>query len=393
MKCMLKIILLSIAVTLCAGCGSKNTQQQAQTITVALKSNSTILYFNSTVKPLKSYPVNSKIDGIIKKMYFDYGSAVAVDQLLFVLRSPQLEDEYEAALTDYLKAKRDSSNDQLQMQGTEELNKLGMISAQEYRSSKATSYNIKLTLAQAKRKLQAVLVKFNAPPNAMQLLDSSDDLDKVNKLLAKQIGTIKIFAPATGVALTGGSGTGGGTAGGGGGSGELAVNSEVKAAQTLVIIGNKNGLLFDVKASEIAVNTISVGQAAIITGDGFPGITLHGKVFFVERQPSSSNDGGGMPSFLVHIVVPTITDEQREKIRIGMSTRIKLPLAKKPVIKIPLTAVFTKQGQSMVQMVNPKTGAITNVPVMTGPTTLDSVEIQQGLKPGDKVLINANTGN
>lgn len=383
---LLKKFFIFVLILLCTGCGGqKSNQTTLKTITVTSNSSVSSLFFSSTVNPLTNILITSKVDGVIDKMYFKYGVGISKDQLLFVISSAQLESDYQSAIADFIKAKRDYSENQTEMQGTEELNKLGMISRQEYNTDKKQSYDTALAYAQATHKLRQVLAKFGRNLPEQENFNTTD-ISKLNAILSKAAVTIKIFSPVTGVGFLPEKGGGGDSS-----SGTLSVDSEVKVGQALVSIGNENGFSFDVKVGENNINQIELGQKAIITGDGFPHTPLHGSVSYFERQPTS-NDSGGIPTFLVHIMVPNITEQEKRDIRIGMSARVEIPIMQPAVIKVPINAVFTKNNQSMVKVIDPKTGQAVDMPVTTGATSIDSIEIQQGLKPGDKVQYN-DSGN
>lgn len=380
---------LTIFLTACSSHKAEDTD--TQTLTVALKPSVTKLYFNGAIEPNKHLPVISKIDGLVKKMYFEYGTAVAKDQLLFVIESPQLVIDYQTALTDLLKSQRDYTQSEKQLQGSTELKKLGIISDQEYQNDRSQNFNASITLAQAKHKFEEMLKKFDTPPIKIEEIKelAKSDPSKLAPILTQSKTTVEIYSPATGNAMPGEKSSAS--------SGDLRVGSAIKSGQILTMIGVRTGIVVNVKVSELNIEDIATGQEAIITGDGFPNITLKGNVFYKERLPTSSDGGGGgTPMYLVHILVPQITFIQREKIRLGMSARVEITITKPPVITIPISAVTTQGGRSVVKILDPHTEEAVTKTVTTGATSENSVEILSGLKSGDKVIINdtpTTTGN
>jgi multidrug efflux pump subunit AcrA (membrane-fusion protein) len=127
-----------------------------------------------------------------------------------------------------------------------------------------------------------------------------------------------------------------------------------------------------------------------VSGDGFAKTVLNGVVAYTEQQ-AANGDSGGTPSFLAHIIVRQITNAQRKQIHIGMSAQVKLQITRPPTIIIPIDAVYTEKGQTMVKIIDKKTKKTQAIPVDTGPTTANGVEILQGLKSGDEVIIDAGT--
>lgn len=381
-------ILLGLLLFVCVGCSpQKKPQVQADpgTLIVATKAETKTLYFDSRVKPLEAFPITAKADGTIVKKYFKYGTVIAKDQLLFVINSPQLLSEYQDALTQYLKGLKDLNENRQRWQGAEQLKENGIISDQEYRTTKNQFFFSELSLAQNTRKLKTVLQKLDVPFTRLEQLNV-DNPKEVGDLFENISGTLKIFAPMEGIALAAEKS---GSSNNDSGSSNLTVGSQVKAGQGLVTIGNQDGISFDIKVSEIDIDDVEIGQEAKITGDGFPGITLKGVLTYKERQPAA-DESSGMPSYRAYIVVPKLTEAEKALIRNGMSARVALQIKLPPMIYVPLTAVFTDEdGQTMVKRVDKKTKKIVAMPVQTGATTPDSVEIREGLMPGDEVMIAA----
>lgn len=370
-------------------CSSKKEQATdgPETVIAELKPTVITLHFNGSIEPDKKHLVTSKVDGTIKKMYFEYGLPVAKDQLLFVIESPQLVVDYQTTLTEFLKAQRDFNQSEKQLQGSTELKKLGIISEQEFQNDQSQNYNASVALMQARRKLKEILEKFDILPVSIEQLKelAKSDPSKLTDIFANSKTTTEIYSPALGITMPGEKGDSGNDKG-------LKENSGVKAGQILVVIGERTGVLILVKASEINIEDIPTGQEAIITGDGFPNITLKGTIFYKERLPvSSDSGGGGTPMYGLRILVPKINAEAREKIRVGMSVRVEVNITKPPTIKVPISAVNAQGDKTFVKVVDPTTNKIVNKTVSTGATLEDSVEILTGLKPGDKVVVDDNT--
>lgn len=361
---------------LVVGCGKSTTS--VPTVTVSTQSNVSTLYLDSVIEPLKVYNVDAPIDGTIVQKNFEFGDDVKQNQILLVLKSQQLADDYQTALTDYLKAKRDFSTNQSQMAGTEYLKKMGIISDQEYQTSVSTNYDLNIAYNQAAEKLQNLLIK----------MGKSSDLSTLNadpkQTLNQNFNTLNITAPHDGVALTptkSGAQTTTDDA-----TALLPIGSQIKTADNLLLIGDMMGISVSVKVNELHINDIKDGQEALITSDAFPG-TLTGYVNCVVQE-ACSGDNTSAPNFPIKIIVPHLTDAQRKIIHVGMSAKVQLNISSTPAIKIPISAVMNQDGATTVKILDAKTGKPKVVPVVTGTTTLDAVEITNGLNDGDKVIIN-----
>lgn len=378
LKTIITIIFISLILS---ACSDKNNSPQ--TITVALQSNTTTLNYSGTIQPIHVYTVDSPVDGTISQQFFDYGENVKAGQTLFQISSPQLLQDYQNALSDYLKTKKDYLNNQAQMQGNEQLKKLGLISANEYQSDKSNNFDLALAYSQATEKLQSILEK--SSNNHLNLAELPiNNLSAVTQALNQPFNNLKISAPNTGIALVPLKNPDSSTD-----NSSLGIGSSVKAGQSLLTIGDISGLMITVKVNEVDINQLKVGQKAIITGDAFPNLSLTGEVTHIDQQAVSS-DTDSVPTFPIKIIIPHITTTERNIIHIGMSADVAIQITQPANIQLPLSAVFEKNNQAMVNIIEPKTGKIISVPVVTGPTTLDSVAIIHGLNPGDKVINNAN---
>lgn len=365
---------------LVTGCNLSNSSGPSETSTITIQPNTTTLYFTGSIAPLQIFTISSPIDaGVIQKS-FEYGETVKPGQVVLILASPQLTQDYQSALADYLKVKKDYKNNEIELRGIDFLKKSGIISENEYINSKSTYYDLQLAYNQARQKLQAILDKTANPVAADIFQVSIENVNDVNKALTKTVNTLKVIAPTVGVALLPEKGTGNSN----NNATPLAIGSQVKTGDALLNIGDMSGLTVEVKVNEMHINDLKVGQAATITGDGFPNITLEGHIAHVAQQAVPSETGGS-PVFLVKVVVPNLTNNQRAVIHVGMSAKVKITYSAS-TIKIPIQAVFTQNGTTMVYIIDAKTGKKRAVPVVTGGTTLDSVEITQGLKIGDQVV-------
>ncbi len=384
-----------------------NNKPQQQIITVAMQPSKNILFFTGTIAPADVYPVTSIVDGVIDKKYFEYGQLVKAKAMLFHIFSPKVVDDYRTAEINFLKAQQtyndiqnwlkstdvtnakraldtantNLQNSQRQLQESTQLLKLGYIAQDDFYSAKEQYQTSLSSYQQAQDSLNDTIKKgqgINIDIAKLTLQQAQDNLKNVQQ----QMAALNVVAPQTGIALfpqksDDSSSNAASTT-------EFNIGSQIKMGDNLVTIGNLESIAISVKVNEINVDQIKAGQGVTISGVAFPGINLSGKVFSVDAQ--ASNNGNDLPTFTVHIVVPGITDAQRQAIRVGMSTTVALNLGGPSSIQIPISAVTLENGQSVVKLVG-KYGKIISTPVQTGQTDENNVEITQGLKPGDKVLV------
>jgi len=392
-----KIILITSSILLLTTCGEQQTSSPAssvkekealvitkndktkteKTFTVRAKSFSTKLFFNGSIKPLSLVNVQSPVEGAVVSRDFRYGEKVKKGQLLFKINSEQLIKDYNAALTSYLRAKEKLQLSKTKATSSKELYDLGIIARNEYEQDVSALHDNQIEFIQALHTLQNITTTDKSSIETLKQL-TIEDMPKIEKALKLKYSYLDVTAPKDGIALFPPDSDSDDS-----GGGKVNVGSQVKLGQVLVSIGDLTGISADVSVTEVNIDKIKKGQKVIITGVAFPHHILHGYVKDVTAQASAASSGG-LPSFPATVVVKKLTDEQRILIRVGMSAKIQVDIKHKNVFMVPIDAIFQKQGQSRVKK---KVGnKIIEVPVTTGSTTFNDVEIRRGVKDGDQLI-------
>lgn len=382
------LFLLSLIFAMTACDSKRNGKNNAarKTVVATLQQKTTALYYKGTLAPIKTLSILSPVDGSITKLYFKYGDSVKEGQALALINSNKLADDYRQAVTKYLQAKDTYATSVQSFQGTEALHKAGVISTDEYRNNRSQYETNILNFYQAKFELEKILTQANIDPATVEKL-SIVDTKAVNEILQRKFSHIMIHAVGSGVALFPvgtDSGSSDSTK-----TGKLVEGSQVKEGQLILSIGDLSGFSATLQVSEININKVKVGQKAQVTGDAFPGMVLNGVVTSVASQANPDQGSGNSALSLFNIIVeiPKVTDQQRQIIHVGMTANIEIDIQNPPHILLPITAVTEKNGQSIVTVIDEKTGAEREVPVVTGDTTITDVTIIKGIKPGDRVVI------
>lgn len=389
------LVMLAIVINL-SGCHKEQQaaqgKQATQTVVATMKSVPTDLFYNGTISPIQIYNVASPSDGVVKELDFKYGQKVKKGDQLLVISSSKLQDDYHTALTNYLKAAEDYNNAKNNFAGTQELYNAKIISTQEYASDKEQYDNAVLSFLSAKIALAQLIKKIPGAQTVQFEKLSAEDITQLSKILEVEYSNLPIIATQDGVALSPQKATEDTTAGtGGGGDSDsdktLAVGSQVKEGQTLVSIGDLSGLSTVVQVSEMVINQIKPGQAVTVTLEALPNINFKGSVKSVGAQAQPATEGqSGVASFPVTVVVPKVTPDQMQLIRVGMTAKVQITIQNPPQLMIPIAAVHETGGVSMVTIIGPA-GKPQEVPVQTGQTTVDQVAITSGLKAGDQVVV------
>lgn len=373
-----KMLAMIIACVFLSACSNEPKLKDSHFETVELRSIDNTLFYTGTIQPLKTIVIPSPADGAIVDMSFQYGEHVKAGQLLYVLSSAKFLSDYKSALMQYLKAKNDFDNSQTQLKEGEFLHKNELISDDDFKNRKSNYYASQLSLTQAKDALE-VLIQQLAIKNMDLYKLSIADVDKINEAMHLQANSenLRVISPAAGTILS--------TTKNDEEVKKLIKGDTVKQGDVLAIIGDLSGLSVRIKVNELTVNQLKVGQKVKVTGIAFPDDVLNGEIKQVDRQGENSN--GGLPTFPVEIIVPTLSAKQQEIIHVGMSAKIEINSDEEPKISIPIAAVEEKNGETYVSLYDEKSHQLKKVIIKTGSTTMDSVSVLSGLKPGDKIVV------
>jgi cobalt-zinc-cadmium efflux system membrane fusion protein len=125
---------------------------------------------------------------------------------------------------------------------------------------------------------------------------------------------------------------------------------------------------------------VRVGSEAAITISAHPGLTLRGRVSYIDPQVSADTR-----TAKVRIEVPNITGE----LRLGMYADVVVAGASgTSAPRVPRTAVQNVGDRTVVYLANPKEpGKFVEREVRLGPTSGEQIEVLSGVDQGDVVVI------
>ncbi len=361
--------------------------------------------------PRREVEVTSPIKGKVAEVHVLPGEWVVEGQRLVEMDVTEVEIEYREAQVahirardrveeieawsdnpDVSRARRAVSKSRIALEArknrlaeTTFLLKRGIIPASEHEAAEREHHNQRLDLESAEQALRAVLAKGAEEREVAELEfeNARARLERVERTLKGAV----VTSPATGVVMHP-KRTRGERGGRSGGDGGLAKGSSVEQGERLLTIGDLDGLTVVGNVDEVDVARIRPGQPARIVGDAFPGVVLSGKVVRVSSQALAAGNERRLPFFEVAAVVENLTEDQRGRLRLGMSARIDVVVYEKAdALLVPIEAVDSGAGQPRLLVRDRDTGEVRPVEVVAGMTTLDSVEIVEGISAGDVILI------
>jgi len=198
--------------------------------------------------------------------------------------------------------------------------------------------------------------------------------------LEKQLASCVIKAPQAGMVVYQSS-TGGNNFNQ---QGPIDEGAQVRQNQTLIQLPDTSKMLVEVRVAEQMTDRIKAGQVCNITVDALPGQVLMGKIDKISPLPDNSNRW--MNPNLKEYPTQIVLDQSAPGLKPGMSAKVEIQVAQKDdVLGVPLQAVFMGGGESFVYV-----GDGANYErrvVKVGVSSTETIEILEGLKAGESVLL------
>lgn len=379
MQCFILLLMIGGCCLLSSACSrdSNKSHDDNGIVTIATQSIKNSLYYTGSIQPMKSTVVTSPAEGVIVEMPYQFGEKIKSGDMIFTINSEKFFNDYKNALLGYIKAKNEFNLTQTQLNEAKFLYQHQLMSEDDFKMKKSSFYVAQLALLQAQDALHDLLRQANMQTTNINTL-SIADIDKINNAMHLQNHSQNLAIPASGsgilLAPTKNEEE----------SKKIAKGDVVKQGDVLAIIGDMSGLTVRIKVNELTVNQIKSGQKVTITGIAFPDYVLHGEVTRVERQGEQSS--GGIPNFSVEILVKQLSEAEQQAIHVGMSAKVELVIEESPKIMVPLSALYEKDGNPYVDVIDAVKKSHHAQLVKTGKTTMDSVAILAGLKVGDRIV-------
>lgn len=335
------------------------------------------LFYHGKVNPLHHHLITTPVAGQVKNIFTYYGQPVQPGDKLFLIESDSTKKSFADKAINHIKNRNKLMMTMKKMNSDKILWDKGAISRQDYDNT-CNEYTTDM-ISYHKTKLQ-VSKMAGLLGLSLDQIENSDPI-KLNELLETNPSII-IKSKHTGTLLSPLVQNKNGKVS------TIELGSIVDDNQALATVGDKTGLSIKVLADEADINTLSIGQSASITGDGFEGISLIGTITSKELLSEADNNSNSAQhtKYPIIITVPKLTLEQQAKIQIGMNVRIEITLHSENALLIPIEAIKISHGNTYVNKIS-SSGKLIPVQVKTGKTTSTQVSITSGLAAGDKVAV------
>jgi hypothetical protein len=195
----------------------------------------------------------------------------------------------------------------------------------------------------------------------------------------------RVVAPADGVLLAPPTATQDGSA-----PKDLELGKAVAARDTLAVIGSTDSFLARAVVDEFDIVRLTVGLPVQVSIISNPNLVLRGTLARVSAQGRksgfSSDPNNRLASFDIEVTVNPLNPTETAQVRVGMGVRMKVEVPiKAGTLLVPLNAVNAPaQGRAQVR-VRDGSGEAKTVTVTIGKTSVEHIEVSDGLKLGDRV--------
>ena len=348
-------------------------------------------------------PVESHVSGV----HVRYGQRVSEGVLLVDLETGQLAAEHRSAQVDHIRAlealealedwdngtemtgarrglrraKMALDNEERQLRRATFLLEQGLIPASEHEEARERRESRTLDFEEARRELEAAKAKGGGDARKVAQLEAENTRARLEEH-ERKLALAEVRAPIAGVVVAAERT----------GDKPLARGRPVAQGELLVSIADFERISVLTNVDEVDVGKIEAGQRAWITGPGFPDLRLEGTVTHVSSRAGGGSRGQSTPRFEIVVALERLDASGRDRLRVGMSAHVTIVVHDRPgALLVPIEAVEQRDGATWVRVIDRGTegegAAVEERAVELGLTTLDSVEVVEGLEAGEEIVL------
>jgi HlyD family secretion protein len=367
------------------------------------------LLLRGTLLPVAAVNIVAPVDGRLVERPVEFGDRVEAGQLLARIDSPELASQLRDAEVAAIRADQDLAAAQQLEQGAEyqaaqrravlaetalntaqhrtaesqTLYDKGIIARTELEAMQQEVSNAQSQVQSARDEVAALLKKRSTQALRILQLEAQGRRQKQAELRLKEQ-ALRVVAPMAGIVLSPIPGEGGDT--GSGGAKEIKPGSSVTSRDVILSVGDTTAFVVKSWVDEQDLRRLELNQSAAVMLSSDPSNELSGKVLRISSQARPADQrGAASPEFEVQVLVlapPDVT------LRVGAAAQVRLEL--KPMaggLLVPLTALRWRDDGKPLLKVRTDGGGDALLPVETGRTTADSVEVRSGIAEADEVWV------
>lgn len=363
--------------------------------------------FAGEIAPGDSIAIIAPFDGVLKRLDFTYGEHVEAGQVLAEFDTADVRRAKNDAEGAYLRsaktaadmrdwdsgpemsrARRNLSNAEYELAQTERrltetksLLDRGLVPRVEYEGLEQQVRAQKMALEAAREDLVLTAERGQGASRRVAMLDYENATERLSNV-STDIAGARVVAPDAGIIVMPPSADQSKAE-------AIAVGTRISKGQPLGVIARAGGLGVRFQLDEGDVNAVKIGQPVVVTGAGFPGAVLKGRIHSVAGQANKEGSSGGKAAFVATALLDPIPPEQARLVRIGMTANLNVVAYTNPsVVVLPLKAIQGPPSKPFVVIQDRRRKTEREVPVRLGRASPDQVEVLSGVKAGDRVVWN-----
>jgi len=324
------------------------------------------------IQPLTKVEVKSKASGIVKKLYADYGDTVREGQLLAELDKETLQAQVREARAQLLSAQAALQRTRVEAQGPDiPFLKSAVERARRLYEQGLISTNV---LEDAQKEYELALNKQRAARSNVSVTEA--EVARARATLERADTDLRnstIVSPMTGLVLSRDVEVGAAV------SSILILGSQATLVMTL---GDVTSVYVLGKVDEADIGKVYMGQPARITVESFKDKKFVGKVTKISPFGKEKDN---VTTFEVRVSI-----DNPGELKANMSANAEIIREeKKDVLLVPDSAIlYDKDRKTSVEVPDPKgDNGRRKVAVKVGISNGVKAELLEGLKPGDKVVL------
>ena len=356
---MKNIAIIALAAVALASCGRKQ-EIGFETVPAEIRDLSNSVTATGTIEPVTKVEVGTQVSGIIDKIYVDFNSEVKKGQVIAELDKTNLLSELSNAQSNLANAQSTLNYQKANYDRYQTLYNKGLISANDYEQAR-------LSYEQARQQLA---------------------IERQNVAKAQtNLGYATITAPIDGVVL----------------SKEVEEGQTVASAMTtptlFILARDLTDMRVIADVDEADIGQVHTGQNVTFTVDAYPDDLFHGTVTQVRQEATTESN-----VVTYEVVISAPNDDL--KLKPGLTANVTIySMQRDKVLCVPANALKFNPDQQLLPEGYTMTPSeakdkvwvlrdhtLQAVPVTTGATGGSYVEIESGLKAGEKVVTGISMG-
>ncbi|MEQ9890142.1 efflux RND transporter periplasmic adaptor subunit [Pectobacterium aroidearum] len=341
-------------------------------------------------------------EGVIREVLAREGQRVEEGQTLLILDPGQIEIQLRQAQAEVLKTQREVqslrqweqstevsrarrtlssarstfSNTQANLRDTQALFERGIVARMEVDTLKQQIRSQEQDVIAAQEELRTVLARGNGEDRKIAEMELTNAQVRY-QVLAAQVERQIVKAPFSGVVVRPATPDNGKPV-------VIQPGSLVSQGTPLFGVIAQERFQVATRVEETDLHQLQEGMVVNVTGDGFAGQTLTGKVASIDMQADAADMSGSGAYYNVVVSLDTPLADLRQNIRLGMSARLAIIVYRNEQgIAVPAQAVHTDENGRAYVIYRPTADASPKkINVTLGKTVGQGVEIA-GLEAGE----------